>query len=110
MQCIGRTDDMLIYKGMNVFPSAIRDVISDVDGALPHVRVVLPETGKVHFEEPIPVNVVIDPETDRDPAAVADDAAGEVRSQLRARIDPNPVSLAEIELSEYKSELVVVKE
>lgn len=110
MQCIGRVDDMLIYKGMNVFPSAIRDVVSDVDGALPHVRVFLPEEGKVHFEEPIPVDVVIDPETDRDPAAVVDEAAGEVRSHLNARIDPNPVSLEEIELSEYKSDLVVVEE
>jgi phenylacetate-CoA ligase/benzoylacetate-CoA ligase len=27
IRCIGRTDDMLIYKGMNVFPTAIRDLI-----------------------------------------------------------------------------------
>lgn len=110
MQCIGRVDDMLIYKGMNVFPSAIRDVVSEVDGALAHVRVVLPEAGTVHFEEAIPVTVVVDPETERDPAAVADDAADAVRSRLKARIEPTPVSLAEIELSEYKSEMVVTEE
>lgn len=28
IRCIGRTDDMLIVRGVNVFPSAIRDVIS----------------------------------------------------------------------------------
>jgi phenylacetate-CoA ligase len=28
MRCIGRTDDMLIMLGVNVFPSAIRDVVS----------------------------------------------------------------------------------
>ena len=27
IRCIGRTDDMLIYKGMNVFPTAIRDLV-----------------------------------------------------------------------------------
>ena len=27
IRCIGRTDDMLIYKAMNVFPSAIRDIV-----------------------------------------------------------------------------------
>lgn len=28
LRCIGRTDDMLIVKGINVFPSAIQDVIT----------------------------------------------------------------------------------
>src|SRR5205823_12240038 len=28
LRCIGRTDDMLIMLGVNVFPSAIKDVIS----------------------------------------------------------------------------------
>lgn len=28
IRCIGRTDDMLILRGVNVFPSAIKDVIS----------------------------------------------------------------------------------
>ena len=28
MRCIGRTDDMLIVRGVNVFPSAVREVVS----------------------------------------------------------------------------------
>ena len=28
IRCIGRTDDMLIVRGVNVFPSAIREVVS----------------------------------------------------------------------------------
>ena len=36
VRCIGRTDDMLIVRGVNVFPSAIREVVSafapDVSG------------------------------------------------------------------------------
>ncbi|GAB7017348.1 phenylacetate--CoA ligase family protein [Halostagnicola bangensis] len=108
MQCIGRVDDMLIYKGMNVFPSAVRDVISDVPGTMAHIRVRLPEPNTVHFEEPIPVDIVIDPKTSREPSDIVDEAASKVRTRLKARIRPNPVSLEEIELSEYKSELVVV--
>jgi len=27
MRCVGRTDDMLIVRGVNVFPSAVRDVV-----------------------------------------------------------------------------------
>ena len=34
IRCIGRVDDMLIYRGMNVFPSAIRDVITTHFGHL----------------------------------------------------------------------------
>lgn len=110
MQCIGRADDMLIYKGMNVFPSAIRDVVSDVEGALPHIRVILPEEEKVHFEEAIPVDVVLDPDSDRDTEEVGEEIVGEVRSQLNVRIHPTPVLLDDIELSEYKSKLVEIRE
>ena len=28
LRCIGRTDDMLIVRGVNVFPSAVREVVS----------------------------------------------------------------------------------
>jgi phenylacetate-CoA ligase len=28
LRCVGRTDDMLIVLGVNVFPSAVRDVVS----------------------------------------------------------------------------------
>ena len=30
VRCIGRTDDMLIVRGVNVFPSAVREVVSGV--------------------------------------------------------------------------------
>lgn len=109
MQCIGRVDEMLIYKGMNVFPSAIRDVVSDVDGAMPHARVTLPTEDKIHFESPIPVKFVLDPESNRDQEDIVSDVASEVNSQLNVQIQPTAVSLDDIELSEYKSKLVVVE-
>ena len=28
VRCLGRTDDMLIVRGVNVFPSAVRDVVA----------------------------------------------------------------------------------
>lgn len=107
IQCIGRTDDMLIYKGMNVFPSALRDVVSDVRGVQPHVRVVVPDAEKVHFEDPIPLEVVVDPDADRPEAEIADEIVSTVRSRLKVRVDPRLVDLEEIELSEYKADLVV---
>jgi len=37
----GRSDDMLIVKGVNVFPSQIESVLLDVDGVLPHYQIVV---------------------------------------------------------------------
>jgi phenylacetate-coenzyme A ligase PaaK-like adenylate-forming protein len=110
MQCIGRADDMLIYKGMNVFPSAIREVVSEVDGALAHITVLLPEAEKVDFEEPIPVEVVVNPGTGRNEDAIAEDIVDVVRSQLKVRVRPRMIDFEDIELSEYKADLVTVEE
>ncbi|HVO39077.1 MAG TPA: phenylacetate--CoA ligase [Spirochaetia bacterium] len=38
---LGRTDDMLIIRGVNVFPSQIEEVILQVDGVEPHYQLVV---------------------------------------------------------------------
>ena len=38
---MGRSDDMLIIKGVNVFPSQIETALLSVEGVLPHYRIVL---------------------------------------------------------------------
>ena len=40
VRCIGRTDDMLIVRGVNVFPSAVREVVSALraERQRPHPR------------------------------------------------------------------------
>jgi phenylacetate-CoA ligase len=37
----GRTDDMLIVRGINVFPSQIESVLLSVEGAEPHYLIVV---------------------------------------------------------------------
>jgi phenylacetate-CoA ligase len=36
-----RTDDMLIVRGTNIFPSQVEDALSSVQGVAPHYRIVL---------------------------------------------------------------------
>jgi len=110
IQCIGRTDNMLIYKGMNVFPSALRDVASDVDGVSPHAQVVVPREDKVHFEEPIPLEIVVGLESDRSHDEIVEDVVDVIRTRLKVRVDPQPISPEAIELSEYKNDLVAVED
>jgi len=38
---LGRTDDMLIIRGINVFPSQIEHILMDIEGAEPHYQLIL---------------------------------------------------------------------
>ena len=38
---MGRTDDMLIIKGVNVFPSQIEEVLIAIEGCEPHYQLVV---------------------------------------------------------------------
>ncbi len=38
---LGRTDDMLIIKGVNVFPTQIESVLFDIEGTEPHYRLIV---------------------------------------------------------------------
>lgn len=41
----GRTDDMLIIRGVNVFPSQIESVLMEIDGVEPHYQLVVDREG-----------------------------------------------------------------
>lgn len=42
-----RTDDMIIIRGVNVFPSQVEDVLMEVEGVEPHFQVVLDRKGSL---------------------------------------------------------------
>ncbi|MHB8870732.1 MAG: phenylacetate--CoA ligase family protein [Thermoleophilia bacterium] len=42
-----RTDDMIIVRGVNVFPSQVEDVLMEVEGVEPHFQVVLDRKGSL---------------------------------------------------------------
>jgi phenylacetate-CoA ligase len=52
---MGRTDDMLIIKGVNVFPTQIEEVLFQVEGCEPHYQLIIERKGtldtlEVHIE------------------------------------------------------------
>lgn len=109
-QIVGRADDMLIYKAQNVYPAGIREVVADIAGASPRIKVVKPSRDKVQFDDPIPVEVVKDEESDRDDDDVLEEIRHTVREKLGVRVDPHLVSPADVELSVYKTDLVRVED
>jgi len=42
---MGRTDDMLIIRGVNVFPSQIEAVLFEIEGTEPHYQIIIERTG-----------------------------------------------------------------
>ncbi len=48
---LGRTDDMLIIRGVNVFPSQIEDVLLTVDGVEPHYQLLVDKKGTLDILE-----------------------------------------------------------
>ncbi len=105
VRCIGRTDDMLIVRGVNVFPSAIREVVSafapDVSGQI----VVKPEAAGVKQEPPLPVSVELAPAATAD-AALAEAIRDRVRTVLVVQTRVDLVPWGSLPRSEYKSKLV----
>ena len=57
VRCIGRTDDMLIVRGVNVFPSAVREVVSAFAPEVSGNILVKPLAPGVKQEPPLPVSV-----------------------------------------------------
>jgi phenylacetate-CoA ligase len=105
VRCLGRTDEMLIVRGVNVFPSAVREVVSGfaprVSG---HVRV-RPRGDGVKQEPPLPVAVELARGVDAD-EALADEIRGRLREVLVVQTAVELVTWGSLQRSEYKSKLL----
>lgn len=112
IRCIGRTDDMLIYKGMNVFPTALRDLIAArfTGEVQPIMRIWKDKADQVRFDDPIPVEV----ETVATlTAAAAEDLRlaieNEVRNHLQVRVHVTVLAPRTLPRNVYKTSLLAVR-
>lgn len=48
---MGRTDDMIIIRGVNVFPSQIEDVLLEIGGIEPHYQLIITREGTLDYLE-----------------------------------------------------------
>jgi phenylacetate-CoA ligase len=104
VRCIGRTDDMLIVRGVNVFPSAVREVVNEFAPAVTGVILIKPRAAGVRQEPPLPVEV----EQARGMAdgALAERIKARLRDKLLVTTDVRLVGAGTLPRSEYKSKLV----
>jgi phenylacetate-CoA ligase len=105
VRCIGRTDDMLIVRGVNLFPTAVREVVDGFRPAVSGVISIRPPVRGVKQAPPLPVVVEL---------AEGEGAAPDLADRIRQRIRDVLVVTTEIVLvpwgtlprSDYKSKLV----
>jgi phenylacetate-CoA ligase len=105
IRCVGRTDDLLIVRGVNVFPSAVREVVG---GFAPRVSghvLVRPRAPGVKQEPPLPVRVELARGAAPDPS-LAEAIGARLREVLVVGAHVELVPWGTLQRSEYKSKLV----
>jgi len=104
----GRSDDMMVIRGVNVFPSQIESVLVNIDGLAPHYQIILYKKGYLDDIE-VRVEIAEDAFTDkyRDLEAIEN----KFKQQLYKTLSLNPkVRLVEphsIERTEGKAKRVI---
>jgi phenylacetate-CoA ligase len=100
IRCIGRTDDMLIVRGVNVFPSAVREVVNEFRPRVSGHILIKPGRPGVKQDPPLPVVV------EGDDPRLADEIRERIRSVLIVQTQIELVPVGTLERSDYKAKLV----
>jgi len=104
----GRTDDMLIIRGVNVYPSQIEQVLMGIAGVAPHYQVVLTRKGSM---DQVEIHVEVSPEISFDEIrrleALQKDVSSRIASVLAISVKVKLVEPKSIQRSEGKAKRVV---
>jgi len=105
VRCIGRTDDMLIVRGVNLFPSAVREVVNRFAPKVSGVIAIRPKLKGVKQEPPLPVVVElgegVEASTD-----LADNIQKEIRAVLVVSTSVKLVPQGALPRTDYKSKIL----
>ncbi len=83
----GRSDDMLIIRGVNVFPSQIEEVITSTPGLAPHYLIIVDKKG---YLDEIEVQVELSPEGFSDRYEDLASLEEQLRNRLQATLSLTP--------------------
>lgn len=104
----GRTDDMMVIRGVNVFPSQIESVLVNVEGLAPHYQIIVTKKG---FLDEIEIRVEISEENFSDNYRHLEEIEQVLRQQLYKTLSLTPrIKLVEpnsIERSPGKAKRVI---
>ena len=107
VKCLGRTDDMIIVRGVNVFPSAIREVVSEFQPLVSGIILVKLQQAGVKQSPPILVEVEL---AEKQTAVNKEELASNIEKAIRDKLVFSSrvrlVSHGSVQRSEYKTNLV----
>jgi phenylacetate-CoA ligase len=106
----GRSDDMLIIRGVNVFPSQIESVLMETPGVAPHYQLIVDREGMLDTLE---VQVEVDEATFSDEVkqlqALAQNIQRQIKDYLTVSVKVKLVEPRSIPRSEGKAKRVIDK-
>lgn len=105
VRCIGRTDDLLIVRGVNLFPTAVREVVSEFAPAVSGMISIRPRHKGVRQSPPLPLSVEL-AEGVTPPLDLADSIKSRIRDKLIATTEVELVAYGTLPRSDYKLKLV----
>lgn len=106
IRCIGRTDDMLIVRGVNLFPSAIRSLLNDFAPEVSGLLQVRPARHGVVQAPPLPVVVELGKHVTTAPEGLAARIAQEIRARLLVTTEVRLAPYGALPRETYKTRLI----
>jgi len=104
----GRSDDMLIIRGVNVFPSQIEALLMEIEGVEPHYQIIVDRRGAL---DDIEVRVEVEEEIFSDELKVMTALSGKIAARMRSILGLSAkITLVEpqsIERSQGKAKRVI---
>ncbi|NYZ16556.1 AMP-binding protein [Azospirillum sp. RWY-5-1] len=106
----GRADDMLVVRGINLFPSAVEEVVRSTAGLTDEYRIVVdstvrnPDTGLLDA-----IRLQVEPLSAADAARVAAELAAAVKDRLRVRAVVETVPAGSLPRAQHKAKRLVVE-
>jgi len=107
---MGRTDDMLIVRGVNVFPSQIEEVLVNIEGVEPKYQIIVNRVGALdELEVPVEMNEKLISDEIKGLEAIETRIKNEVESILGIKVAIKLVEPKSIARSEGKAKRIVDK-
>jgi len=107
-KCLGRSDDMLIIRGVNLFPSQVESVLLEMSGIKPHYQLIV---DRINNLDTLELKVEVDEEFFLDKISQLESLRKKLQDNLESSLGLSvKVSLVEpkmIERSEGKSKRVI---
>lgn len=106
IRCIGRTDDMLIVRGVNLFPTAVRSVMESFQNEVSGIFSIRPNEVGVLQTPPLPVVVEVAHGMSTDNQVLAKRIKDEIKARLLVTTDVRLVPHGSLPRETYKTKLV----